>query len=290
MSRLIPVQYHSLRYPRGIYPGIREVYAHFDSEKKVVDKKYLLYTETAEKTRNFDGKLLSKYKTILENNIDNVAQLWYSEKWSEEFADFVKDVSDNKKDPSIIEIHPPFSDYSNIDKFVEYYLIFEERIKSYFKNTEIIIENLAGTEYKNGKYIFSTVEELIELSDRIDKENLDLKISLDIPNLFEAHDIKMETSEEIFEILDKIKTIIHNIKGIQIWSKSKTKTGENVYFIGDLDNFFEHNSKLKEEFLKKLFETFDDEIERYFVPVVDSGNDDLRSIVNDLVEVGFEFI
>ena len=39
-----------------------------------------------------------------------------------------------------------------------------------------------------------------------------------------------------------------------------------------------------------VFSTFNDDIARYFVPEVNSGESDLHSIVNDLEQEGFIFI
>jgi hypothetical protein len=47
---------------------------------------------------------------------------------------------------------------------------------------------------------------------------------------------------------------------------------------------------VKTEFLILLRETFADKKERYFLPEVNSRDDDLKLIVNDLIEAGFEFI
>jgi len=46
----------------------------------------------------------------------------------------------------------------------------------------------------------------------------------------------------------------------------------------------------KKTFLEYMFDTFNDGIDRYFVPEVNSGREDLVSIVNDLRNEGFKFI
>lgn len=290
MARLVPIQHHSLKYPKGIYPGIREVSGNFDSSKKILDKAYLLNTEYSEEARKFDTEIVKKYKTILTSQVDGIPQLWFSEEWTLEFVDFIKDISDERLEPKIIEIHPAFSDYSNLDDFLTKYKLFNKKIKNYFPSVKILLENRARTDYKKGKFIFSNIEDLVKLSEKIDQENLDLRISFDIPNIFEAHRIDLDKGEEIFEILSKVKNIRHNIKSIHIWGKRKASDGKNLSYIGDLDSFFSYDTGLKDRFLKELYEVFNHEIDRYFVPVVNSGNEDLKSIVMDFIDAGFEFI
>ncbi|QGT99479.1 hypothetical protein SYNTR_0886 [Candidatus Syntrophocurvum alkaliphilum] len=45
----------------------------------------------------------------------------------------------------------------------------------------------------------------------------------------------------------------------------------------------------KKSFLNSMFDTFDD-VHRYFVPEVNSGSEDLISIVDDLKEAGFRLV
>lgn len=47
----------------------------------------------------------------------------------------------------IIEIHPPSNDYTDIASFVKNYSVFEQKIKAYFPNVEILIENQCGSIY-----------------------------------------------------------------------------------------------------------------------------------------------
>lgn len=60
--------------------------------------------------------------------------------------------------------------------------------------------------------------------------------------------------------------------------------------MGDLNSYFMYDMDFKKTFLEFIFDTFNDGIDRYFVPEVNSGSEDLISIVNDLSEVGFKFI
>ena len=49
------------------------------------------------------------------------------------------------------------------------------------------------------------------------------------------------------------------------------------------------DNTLKEFFLTSLYHLLDDGMPRFFVPEVNSGDDDLASIVNDLIKAGFTF-
>jgi hypothetical protein len=69
------------------------------------------------------------------------------EKWSFEFAQFIKKITSNTYSPKVIEIHPPFSDYSySISDFIKTYAVFEDAIKSKHPDTMILIKNRAGSD------------------------------------------------------------------------------------------------------------------------------------------------
>ena len=51
----------------------------------------------------------------------------------------------------------------------------------------------------------------------------------------------------------------------------------------------EFESKVTATFDKKEFNTFDDDMVRYFVPEVNSSEDDLQSIINDLLKYNVNF-
>jgi len=56
-----------------------------------------------------------------------------------------------------------------------------------------------------------------------------------------------------------------------------------------LNSYFDYNEHLKQLFLTKLAEVFNDGIERYLVLEVNSSNEDMLSILNDLIKAGFSF-
>lgn len=57
----------------------------------------------------------------------------------------------------------------------------------------------------------------------------------------------------------------------------------------DLNTFFSNNDLLKDEFINSVIDIFDDNIVRYFVPEVNSGEEDLQSIINDLLKYDIKF-
>ena len=50
------------------------------------------------------------------------------------------------------------------------------------------------------------------------------------------------------------------------------------------------NKELKNVFCKEIFKLLNDKKRRYFVPEVNSTEEDLITILKDLKEVGFKFI
>lgn len=72
--------------------------------------------------------------------------------------------------------------------------------------------------------------------------------------------------------------------------EKESENGRRPAHMGDLNSYFMYDMDFKKTFLEFIFDTFNDGIDRYFVPEVNSGSEDLISIVNDLSEVGFKFI
>jgi len=288
MGCLIPIQYHNCRYPNYIIPMIKEVASHFDVKGIIVDGDYSLHTEYSFTKRKFDSDIITNYECIAKANKRGIPKLWYSKEWSLEFVDFLRDITQDLKDPRIIEIHPPFSDYSNIKSFIDFYRQFEQKLETLFPEAIILIENRCGTRYSGGNFIVSSIEQVLELTNEIDKQNIRLKITLDIPQLFTAHNITRV--DMMYDLFKKLKTIRHFIIGIHLWGKSKNNRGVRVAHVGDLNSFFNGDTAFKEEFLEYMYDVFNDKIHRFFVPEVNSNSEDLHSIVNDLLKTGFRFM
>lgn len=284
MGRLIPIQYHRCRYPDGIQARITEIAGNFDSSYVKMNQPFSLHTEYSYMRRSFKSPAVKSCSEILSAHKNGIPMLWTSELWAREFVTFVKELSGNKA-PKIVEIHPPFADYSDINHFFDVYAIFEKCLLSLYPHVNILIENRCGTRHKAG-FIFSSKEQLISFSKRLDQLNLCLKITLDIPQLFTAHSISNIKKSEMLDIMQSMKMIRHNIEGIHLWGKNLDRHAH----CGDLNTYFRNNLETKTLFLSSLLELIDDEKPRYFVPEVNSGQNDFLSIINDLLQAGINFV
>jgi hypothetical protein len=291
MSIFIPIDYDGRRYPEDISPKIKEVAGNFDVPYIRPLKEYSLHTEYSYGRRKFDTNLLSSFNTIKESHKDFVPKLWVSKKWSEEFSEFIIKLVGNHRAPKIIEIHPPFNDYCNLDDFIEIYQVFEGRITETYPETEILIENRYGTLYRGGKFLVSNVTDLEKLCESINKNGLKLRVVLDVIQIFSSYNLgpgKFNT-ENISSVIRSIYPIREMIKGVHLWGKKDYGSGRFVSHMGDLDTYFIEKD-LKEVFLDELYKLLDVGIERYFVPEVNSSDQDLRSIIDDLKRSGFKFV
>jgi len=218
-----------------------------------------------------------------------VPQLWFSEKWALEFSSFIKALCKDNH-PEIIEIHPPFSDYTpSINDFIEVYRVFETEIMEHYPKTHILLENRSGSIYSGGKFLISKGKDLRELAELITSRSLHLRITLDLPQLLTSYAGPQKLSQESFiSILHRQNTLAPFIKSIHLWGKKKSSNGREVAHCGDLTTYFSDNDK-KNFFLNWLSEFLDDGIDRFFVPEVNSSNEDLESIVNDLERNNIKF-
>lgn len=288
-GNLIPIQYRGLRYPGDIQPRIKEVAGHFDISSIRPNKEYSLHTEYSFGERNFNSSLIKRFPNIYKSNKNGIPQLWHSQEWAKEFAEFILALICEQNAPAIIEIHPPFSDYSNIQNFFECYNAFEERMQQEHAHIIYLIENRRGTKYESGKFILSRIEDMEKFSEQIDCQNINLKLTLDIPQLFAAHAISKNSSDDMNELFKRIESIRHNIQGIHLWGRKTNEFKKREAHIGNLDTYFKNNMEIKMMFLNKLYEVFSDKQSRYFVPEVNSNSNDLACIINDLQGVGFTF-
>lgn len=283
---LIPVQYHNKIYPDQITPKIIEIAGHFDILQIRPGMGFSLHTEYSYGPRKFGTRLVSDFPTIISAQKNGVPMLWHSAKWAEEFARFIIKLCDGRV-PEVIEIHPPFSDYTaGINQFLERYSVFEGIILSNYPETDIIIENRSGTIYRGGRFIVSKGRDLRELCDQIANQGLQLSIALDIPQLLTEYGGPINLSAEKLDyILHKQNSIRSFVKSIHLWGKRRSASGRWVAHNGDLNSYFKSSEK-KQVFLKWFNKFLDDGRDRYFVPEVNSSVDDLCSIVNDLKSAG----
>lgn len=289
---LIPITYHSKKYPVGVMSNIDEIAGNFDKDTIKPQRKYSLHTEYSHMKRKLNNKLINKYPELKASERDNVPQLWKNKKWAREFADFIVELIGDNIFPEIIEIHPPFDDYcNNFADFFDIYEEFERIILKKFPDVKIFIENRGGTFYKGGKFIISNGKSIIQFLQELQKRNLNLKLVLDYPQVFSAEAIKMDDIKlkKIIDFNNNIKQYISCIGGFHLWGKRKSKNGRWTSHIGDLNTFFSNNNLLKDEFINSVIDTFDDDMTRYFVPEVNSSEEDLQSIINDLLRFDINF-
>lgn len=286
---LIPIQYHNKKYPSHIKSEIDEIAGHFDVQKISPDRSFSLHTEYSFGARNFDSELISRFNIIKSANRNGVPQLWYSQKWALEFAEFIQ-VLCGSNYPSIIEIHPPFSDYvSSIDDFLRLYGSFEEKILAYYPKTKIFIENRMGSMYKGGRFLVSKPYSLLKLCEKIEQTDLKLRMAFDIPQLFTTFGGPKKLQPNILKLILDQQTIIQPfVECIHLWGKKKSQKGRLISHSGDLDTYF-GNQELKLIFLEWFQNFLDDGRHRYFVPEVNSSSEDLHSIVYDLESSGIKF-
>lgn len=283
-NKFIFIEYNNVPYPEGFISDIKEIAAHLDKNEIETTERYSLHTEYSYGTRKFDTELISDFTELKTSHKNGVPQLWESDKWAEEFAEFIIKLTADKNAPTVIEIHPPFNDYCDIDMFLKRYVIFEKRIREVYPETIIVVENRSGAIYKGGKFIVGKAQEIAELCQKIKENNINLGVVLDFPQLLTAENIdtlKFNTGK-YSNVIDKISEHRDVIKGIHIWGKKKSESGRWVAHAGNLDTYFGDNQNNKSAFIKGIMCVCDDSIQRFLVPEVNTGADDLACIINDI--------
>jgi hypothetical protein len=314
MAILIPIKDGRRNYPSQITANLQEISGDFAIEKKLsVDFPYSLHTESShsihirrKKKITFNTKIITDFKIIASAQRNGIPQLWYNVEWSNEFFEFINWLVDSSIPPEILEIHPPFIDYCNsFDDFLDIYKNFQKIFYEKYNNTKVVIENRCGTLYKDeygkeGKFLLSTCNDILKFAEIL-YNNLDIRLNIviDYPQIFSAiiiedNKINMDNLEGAVE---KIKSFNNDLKkyrtvisGLHMWGKQKNKNGKWNPHSGDFDTFFSNKDSLKSDFLDSVFDTFNDEIPRYFIPEVYLGSQrDLHSIVTDMENTGFIF-
>lgn len=284
-SPFIFVEYNHLPYPAGYSASLHEIAAHFD--KGCIDPhgSYSLHTEYSYGKRKLDSSLISKYPSLCSAHKEGVPQLWKSCEWASSFADFIMELVTGHNPPTVIEIHPPFNDYCTMADFATRYRVFEEKIHSVFPNVTIVIENRAGAVYHGGKFLVSKAKDIVALCELIQNESLALGLVLDFPQLLTAENIDPIKFKAVKyqAAIDAISPYRSHIKGIHLWGKKKSATGRWVAHCGTLDTYFGGNDAVKAQFLAGIWQICNDDVPRFLVPEVNSGADDLESIITDLL-------
>jgi hypothetical protein len=273
------VKYHNQEYPADIPLRIEECTSHFDITAVSSDLRLSMHTEYSYGKRNFDSDVIWAFPAIIAAQKDGVPQLRKNEQWAKEFAQFISTLAGNAI-PAVIEVHPPFVDYCTFDSFLASYRAFEAVISEKYPDVMILIENRCGSVYKGGKFLVSTLKDVECLCNLIVQNNLRLKVAYDVPQIYSAHNVTKP--EKYMELLKATKPIRDQIGGVHLWGKRKSESGRLVSHCGDLNSYFAGDVDLKYHFLQAFRDCFDDGIARKMVLEVNSGNEDLLSIVQDL--------
>lgn len=285
------IKYHKQQYPDNIPLVIEEIAGNFDSKYIRPRMQYSLHTEYSYGKRNFTNDHLNGLDSIISANKKGVPQLWKSKTWAKEFSEYIVRLTKGLTEPKVIEIHPPFDDYTaDIEDFIANYKIFEDIIGNIYPGTEIHIENRCGSIYSGGKFIISLLPHIIELCELIEKYNLKLKVAFDIPQLYTAHLVSPNKKQLVTDLLLESKNIRNHIGGVHLWGKGLSANGRKIAHYGDFNTYFNHEIQLKYDFLLAISELFNDDICRNLVLEVNSGVNDNLSIIKDLETVGFKFI
>ena len=250
---LIPVKYRRFSYPDGIQPQLQEIAAHFDKESISPSMPFSLHTEYSHGKRGWDSPLIQDLPEICRaKSAVGIPKLWVSREWALEFAVFLSRLCGNRI-PQVIEIHPPFADYSDWPHFFTVYRSFEEKILTQWPDL------------------------------CLEKERLRLRITWDIPQLFSA---LTSGSAKMLPSMDAVADALPFIDGIHLWGKSGPHRQPHY---GDLNTYFRGDPDVKAAFLARLYDLLADGRPRFFVPEVNSRQEDLDSIVRDLLQAGFRF-
>jgi hypothetical protein len=288
---LIPVSYHRRAYPAPIEPGIQEVACHFDVEKIAPSMPYSLHTEYSYGKRSLDSELMQAFPRLMTSHEKQVPQLWASDEWALEFAQFIFAITEGSEPPAIVEVHPPFRDYcESLDNFLGVYALFESELTRQFPEVNILLENRCGTIYPRGRFLVSTSQDIAELVALRTFQSLRLGFALDLPQLLTAvgGPDKLRASQ-ISEVIKSLEPCRGRIRGLHLWGKKRSAKGRWVAHAGNLDTYFDNDIIKKRVFLDSLRELLSDGVPRYFLPEVNSSDDHLAAIVADLADAGFHF-
>lgn len=279
------VAYGDSAYPQGIVPELSEIAGHLDKTNIVTPESYSLHTEYSYGKRNLNSALIQSLPALRDGHKEGVPQLWKSEEWADQFADFVIALTHNHPSPIVVEIHPPFSDYCDMDQFFMRYSVFEKKIHAVYQDTDIVIENRAGTVYHGGRFILGKADEIAEFCAKIEKKQIRLGVVLDFPQLLTAEHIDTNkfNREKYKAAIDRILPYQEQIKGVHIWGKKKSDTGRWVAHCGNLDTFFDDEVD-KKSFIDGIKTICSDSRARYFVPEVNSGEADLQAVINAIIQ------
>lgn len=245
---LIPVKYGKKSYPPSIKPGIQEVAGHLDVPCIRPAMPYSLHTEYCYGARKFDSLIVARSPEIRKAHKNGIPQLWINRKWSLEFAEFVAALVGDNQPPRVIEIHPTFDDYCpSIELFLDHYSVFERRIGELFPDAIICLEHRFGTTYKGGKFLIAAIGDILRLTSRLQKENLNLQIVLDFVQLFTRHfGARPKQPRDIDQVFNLLQSCTDRISSVHIWGRREF--GEADCTPGGFKRLLRKQLRVKESF------------------------------------------
>ena len=292
MTSFIPVGYHKRRYPPEIKCEIEEVAGNFGKTTITDCERYSLHTEYSFTKRVLEESFSKRYPILASSTYNGIPLLWTSTEWADRFADFVINITAGKKSPEVIEVHPPFRDTcTSVQQFLDRFASFERKIRTVYPKVTICIENRAGSQYRKASFLISTIEDVSELITACRDIGSSLKVALDYPQLFTAyHKEPFEMDMGIFlerhHLLDDCR---ESISSVHMWGKKRNDAGRLVAHSGDLNSLFDGDLLKKSQLLSLISSFYNDGVCRYFVPEVNSCDEDLHSILRDCMNVGIRF-
>jgi hypothetical protein len=165
----------------------------------------------------------------------------------------------------------------DVSVFLDRYAVFEDLITGAYPDIVIALENRSGSQYKKSNFLISNSSNIAGLLQNIKERDLQLKIMLDIPQMFtgqaKASRLDLGSIEAAFSEFAKDKNMI---VGIHIWGNNG-----NAH-MGDLNGLFNKHNLPKAEFMDFVARYFNDGKLRYLVPEVNSSQKDFDSIITDI--------
>lgn len=288
--KLILVQHKDAVLPGRAGSSVKMVDGHFDADPVAETGRYFLSTEFSYGRRKFNSYPVAKCGEVIRMSRDGLPLLWSSKEWSLSFVRFIELLTQGAAQPEVIEVYPPFTDYMPaINDFLNVYLYFEDGMKRLFPGSKIMICNRTKAVKRDMKFLISSVNDIQRLCDAIAKYQFDLRISLDVSQLLEteAYHTRYLGDDKIRLLFGKVKGFRDYVGGIHVLGKMGGAEGRKRTNTWDFDSMFGSSRKKKTAFLESLTFVFDDEVQRYFVPEITSGIEEMDSVICDLQGAGF---
>jgi hypothetical protein len=261
---LNPVSVKELVYPSDITSNLQYITTNDGTLKIVPASQYIL-------------------KLTYNNDKDNI---WKSAQDMSAVTNNLLETFKKYGQPFALELAPPLRSPSfNEIEFLKQYLLLEKSLKKH-KDMRIAIANGPLAPKNKAKHLIESIEDISQIINYIKEMKLKLKLSIDIPKLVNRRGYYKSTIEEIFNRLAGIRD---SIIGVHISdSLGRVSIPEIIYKDNERHlNKFDYPQK--SDLLECLSVTFNDNINRYFIPEDVKDNEFLEELVDNLLRGGFTF-